>query len=160
MKFKEIYRFQADEHRHILDQPDTSSSVSTTFDMLGKRKRDLKVVSKPIPNIEPPVAASPETDESTQSIFRRHFEAIFEPLPEQTKSLDNVKDSDLDDISDARSEVSEWSGLSETSIQPPVIEVVNETILEEDSDAEFHRARQKAFMVRRFYTLPAHRSRN
>jgi len=115
--------------------------------MLGKRKRETQVVTKRKQEIgEQESNATPTRDSS--DIFRRHFEASFAPLPAQTVS-DGVDDSEEDvEFSERESEVSEWSGLSESDTDLPVVEVVDHAIGESGIDDEIHRARQKAFMVR------------
>lgn len=115
--------------------------------MLGKRKRETQVVSKRNQEIgEQESNATPTIDSS--DIFRRHFEASFAPLPEQRVS-EGVDDSKEDvEFSEQESGVSEWSGLSESDSDLPVVEVVDHAIAESGIDDEIHRARQKAFMVR------------
>lgn len=116
--------------------------------MLGKRKRDTQIVSKrkPEPNVE---ATQPGANIDAGDIFRRHFEATFAPLPE-SESDDEIEIAGVEDEgSDEASEVSDWSGLSQSEDDMPVVEVVDYATAQNGHDAdEFHRARQKAFMVR------------
>lgn len=115
--------------------------------MLGKRKRDTQVVAR-----RPDEADSSESQSSTNIdasvIFRNHFETTFAPLPEEDSDDNSGDQEDSDDSSGAESDVSVWSGLSEASEDVPVVEVVDHAIAENGIDHEFHRARQKAFMVR------------
>lgn len=113
--------------------------------MLGKRKRDTQVVSRS-KNGSNASSSPPLANIDAGDVFRRHFEAMFIPLPE-SKSEQTMESED--EQSDDASEVSEWSGLSESDNDLPIVEVVDYATVQngEDSD-EFHRARQKAFMVR------------
>jgi len=118
-----------------------------TIDMLGKRKRDTRIVSRR--NTEAEQYESNATlAVDSNDIFRRHFEATFTPLPESQPDQDTDGEKDDGDDSNAESEVSEWSGLSESGGDLPVVEVVNHAIAESGIDDEVHRARLKAFMVR------------
>lgn len=115
--------------------------------MLGKRKRDTRVVSKR-GNEEEKYESNATSTINVNDIFRRHFEASFAPLPEQESDQDVDEESDGEDGSDAESEVSHWSGLSESDHDIPVVEVVDHAVAENGDGDEFHRARLKAFMVR------------
>ncbi|KAK5942027.1 pre-rRNA processing and 40S ribosomal subunit assembly [Knufia obscura] len=115
--------------------------------MLGKRKRDTRVVSKR-GSEEEKYESNATSTMDVNDIFRRHFEASFAPLPEQESDQDIDEESDGEDGSDAESEVSDWSGLSESDHDIPVVEVVDHAVAENGDGDEFHRARLKAFMVR------------
>ncbi len=72
--------------------------------MLGKRKRRAPEIKSTIP-----VASSDSLIEDAESVFRRHFEAHFKPLPPVKKALKVVEDvveSEDEDITD-------WDGISE-----------------------------------------------
>lgn len=116
--------------------------------MLGKRKRDTRVVSKR-GNEEEKYESNATSTINVNDIFRRHFEASFAPLPEQESDQDVDEESDGEDGSDAESEVSHWSGLSESDHDIPVVEVVDHAVAENGDGDEFHRARLKAFMSSR-----------
>lgn len=118
--------------------------------MLGKRKRGTKVVSKRNNGAEVYTSEAYTTINSNHDIFRQHFEATFAPLPEQQEGEDTSEGSEVNLGSETESEVSEWSGLSESSKQLPVVEIVDYAITDGSGNDEFHRARQKAFMVRLF----------
>lgn len=123
--------------------------------MLGKRKRDTQVVSRIRNDAHNHQSQSSATTDASE-IFRKHFEATFAPLPEQNDDDNDVsKESDID-ASDAESEVSAWSGLSESSVHTPLVEVVDYTSIDNAAGDEFHRARQKAFMVRPFRLMTQH----
>lgn len=101
---------------------------------LGKRKRQTAEAVA----VEKERSQSPELD--AQEIFRRHFEAQFQPLPVAPKIAKQVEDVPEDESD----EESEWGGISE-----PVEESV-EVI--EYSDAQsgtttMSKEELKAFMV-------------
>jgi len=118
--------------------------------MLGKRKREITVAPRQIARTEKQTAAKDELVVD-QSIFRRHFESLFEPLHESrtvTTSLD--EDEKENEPSD---EESEWGGFSEADLGPEeenaTVEVVeHRTDTEVAEDAESQRLRYKTFMVR------------
>lgn len=118
--------------------------------MLGKRKRDTQIVSK-TKDVASADNTSPSVNSDAGDVFRRHFEAMFAPLPEPTP--EKVLESDQEE-SEGASEVSEWSGLSQFDNDLPVVEVVDYGTAQNEHDVdEFHRARQKAFMVRLSYLM-------
>lgn len=105
--------------------------------VLGKRKSR---------NTEPAIS-----EEEAQAIFRRHFEAQFKPLPEQSKPktavVDDVAATDSDE-----SDESEWGGISdeedEDDMSEPSVEVVDHTSsTTHDPTAAMSRRELKAFMV-------------
>lgn len=122
--------------------------------MLGKRKRDTQVVSRRKIHAEDHERTT-EPVTNTNDIFRQYFEAQFEPLPEQQESDSTAEEEnaseDGDIVSEVDSDTSEWSGISETINIEPVavveVKVIDHTVKPPDEDDEFHRARQKAFMV-------------
>ncbi|KAK5098738.1 pre-rRNA processing and 40S ribosomal subunit assembly [Lithohypha guttulata] len=116
--------------------------------MLGKRKRETQVVSRTRDEAESE-ASHQGASVNINDIFRKHFEATFSPLPEEDTCQGGDEDEDELDDSDAESEVSVWSGLSETRDDPLVVEVVDYAIAKHGDSNEFHRARQKAFMSSR-----------
>lgn len=114
--------------------------------MVGKRKRETAVVSRSIKTKE----ASPPPANDAQDIFRKYFEAQFEPIEadvpskrdaEQAESGDEHIDDDDDEISEPDSD---WDGVSESD-EDNVVEVV------EHKDASFDdlmdKKARKAFMV-------------
>lgn len=121
--------------------------------MLGKRKRDTQVVSKPkIAGKTHESAVIPPVN--TNDIFRQYFEAQFAPLPEQPAVGITEDDGDDSDVSGDESNGSEWSGISDTEERVTVVEVIDHVSNKADEDDEFHRARQKAFMVSNFQARP------
>ncbi|KAH8603161.1 hypothetical protein B0O99DRAFT_680118 [Bisporella sp. PMI_857] len=80
---------------------------------LGKRKRRI-----------PPAARNEEDDTAklhAQEVFRRHFEAHFQPIPEAKKVVGDIKK-----VSDDESEESEWGGISEDGDDVQVVEHTDE----------------------------------
>lgn len=131
--------------------------------MLGKRKRDTQVVSRrKVDAVESESTAKPITN--TNEIFRQYFEAQFAPLPEQQNSdissRDEHESEAEDSASEDGSETSEWSGISDATRSQPVavveVNVIDHSSKLPEEDDEFHRARQKAFMVRYTYNLSEH----
>jgi len=115
--------------------------------MLGKRKRHTQIVSRRSTEAEQYERNATSTV-APNDIFRRHFEATFTPLPESQPDQDADEEEADEDGSDPESEVSHWSGLSESGGDVPVVEVVDHAIAENGIADEVHRARLKAFMVR------------
>lgn len=121
--------------------------------MLGKRKRETQVVSKPrIAGESHEGAVTPPVN--TNDIFRQYFEAQFAPLPEQPAADVTNEEEDDSDVSGDESNASEWSGISDTEERITVVEVIDHVSNKADEDDEFHRARQKAFMVSAFHARP------
>ena len=130
--------------------------------MLGKRKRDTQIVPRRR-NSHNELFASTSANADAASILRHHFETTFAPLSDLAteQSSDELSDdtdnnSDSDQESDAATEVSDWSGLSGSDNEVPIVEVVDHTISlngADHADDEEYRARQKAFMVRLFNML-------
>ncbi|KAJ5785790.1 uncharacterized protein N7503_011002 [Penicillium pulvis] len=75
----------------------------------GKRKRDTAVVSRSTKTKE----ASPPPVDNAQDIFRKYFEAQFEPIEPPKPDADSVEDEaeiGEEELSDA--EGSDWDGIS------------------------------------------------
>jgi hypothetical protein len=132
------------------------TSNNTYFDMIGKRKRDTFVVSKSKKDKkdqareESPTA----TESSAQDIFRKFFEAQFEPLEAQKNGAtqdesDYGSSRDSEGLEDSGSE-SEWSGLDgeeEDDDENRPVEVVDYTAPSIKADALMDKRARKAFMV-------------
>jgi hypothetical protein len=125
--------------------------------MIGKRKRDTSVVSKSKKDKkdqareESPAA----TESSAQDIFRKFFEAQFEPLEAQKNGAtqdesDSGSGRDSEGLEDSGSE-SEWSGLDgkeeEEDDENRPVEVVDYTAPSIKADALMDKRARKAFMV-------------
>ncbi|KAF1983379.1 hypothetical protein K402DRAFT_361068 [Aulographum hederae CBS 113979] len=78
---------------------------------LGKRKREAVRVGRRALSEEHEGSDESESEADMQEIFRRHFEARFEPLPEQPKPTEE-EESDEDDDEEMVGKESEWEGLS------------------------------------------------
>ncbi|KAL2787324.1 hypothetical protein BJX66DRAFT_288242 [Aspergillus keveii] len=123
--------------------------------MIGKRKRDTSVVSKSKKDKkdqareESPTA----TESSAQDIFRKFFEAQFEPLEAQKNGAtqdesDYGSSRDSEGLEDSGSE-SEWSGLDgeeEDDDENRPVEVVDYTAPSIKADALMDKRARKAFM--------------
>ena len=109
--------------------------------MVGKRKRETVVVRR-IPH--EPVN---EADVPSSDLFRKYFEAIYEPLPESTKTTKAfLLEDGSDDSSDDAPEEASWAGLSDDELSSAVHIVDHGSELALDGDPgrgnEF-----KSFMV-------------
>lgn len=119
--------------------------------MVGKRKRDLTVISR--------ATSKPEDDDSTgqqpppdaQDLLRQYFEARFEPLEHlqptnrvSTDFNDFTDDSEEEEDSDASDEP-DWDGVSseESSEEPEVVDHSNSNITKDIPD----KVALKSFMV-------------
>ena len=131
--------------------------------MLGKRKREVTVARRQSTQneevAEGSVAATTPADE--QAVFRRHFESLFEPLPEsQTARPSSGEDDEVRQTPDETSdEGSDWEGLSETDFEldapDDAVEVVehrSDTAVAEDIESQ--RQQYKTFMVRSLSNSP------
>lgn len=109
--------------------------------MLGKRKRRT---AGPIENKRKESSEGSESSElDAQEIFRRHFEAQFEPLPEVAKPTISREESD--DGNEDKEE-GEWDGISEEEEEEGV-QIVHHTNAESRM-AAMSKEELKAFMVR------------
>ncbi|KUJ13068.1 uncharacterized protein LY89DRAFT_592510 [Mollisia scopiformis] len=85
---------------------------------LGKRKREVANLSNKSPRISSDEREETELD--AQEIFRRHFEAQFQPLPIIPKPKTVVEELD-----DEQDEQSDWDGISDGDEN--VVQVVEHT---------------------------------
>jgi hypothetical protein len=120
--------------------------------MLGKRKRDLMVVPrrKAHNQQEKKRSTSENTASAATDIFRRHFETLFEPLPESQIASASPEDPEVQ--SDLSDEASEWDGLSDAGSVPEqehsAVEVVEHGLDPGAAeDADLQRKQYKKFMV-------------
>ncbi|CAI7590544.1 hypothetical protein PCG10_002898 [Penicillium crustosum] len=94
--------------------------------MVVKRKRETTVVSKPKAKEDTP----PPVD-NAQDVFRRLFEAQFEPLdlPASTAKSTNSdeEENEDDDGSDLSGSEGDWDGMSDISDESNQVEVVEHT---------------------------------
>ncbi|KAJ6164430.1 hypothetical protein N7470_003102 [Penicillium chermesinum] len=114
--------------------------------MAGKRKRETTVASKPTDEKD----ASPEPSSNAQDVFRKYFEAQFEPLdiassrPDKSdsdKEEERGNESDMDESGD-----SDWDGLSEDEESEGQVEVVEHKDAQVISDAIMDKKARKAFL--------------
>ena len=121
---------------------------TTLEKMLGKRKREVAVVSR---ETKRSVSASPPSAPvDAQDLLRQYFESRFEPI-EQPKP---VKESESENSSAADTEDeegSDWSGISdgeEETAEPEVVDYTNSKFdkLNEDDD-DIEKIFRKEFMV-------------
>ena len=127
----------------------TSGNMS---DILGKRKR--KVTEVKVSRKRQAAESSSEESEGSdtdvaaldaQEIFRRHFEAQFEALPEVTKPVAEEGESEDDVEDDEEGEEEEWGGISENEDDGIVIVQHTST---GSSTAGMSKEELKAFMVK------------
>lgn len=123
--------------------------------MVGKRKRDTSVVSRATKteDEDPPTTA----DVSPHDVFRRYFEAQFQPLElpggpvaRNTEEGESAGDEDEDEDEGADEESdsgSEWSGISETKTGNNKVEVVEHKDSSTKADDITDKKARKAFMV-------------
>ena len=117
--------------------------------MVGKRKRETAVVSRSTKTKE----TSPSPANDAQDIFRKYFEAQFEPIEadvpskrdaEESDSGDGDKFEDDDYISEPDSD---WDGLSEESDEEHVVEVVEHKDASLGGNDLMDKKARMAFMV-------------
>ena len=117
------------------------------FTMVVKRKRETTVVSKPKAKEDSPPAV-----DNAQDVFRKLFEAQFEPLdlPAPTakaaKPSNSDEDEEDDDSDDSGSE-GDWDGMSDISDESNQVEVVEHTDARAAPADRMDKKAWKAFMV-------------
>lgn len=120
--------------------------VDSTFTMVVKRKRETTVVSKPQAKED-----SPPPVDNAQDVFRRLFEAQFEPLdlPAPTAKSTNSDEAgnEDDDDSDLSGSGGDWDGMSDISDESNQVEVVEHTDTYAAPEDRMDKKTWKAFMV-------------
>lgn len=117
--------------------------------MAGKRKREVTVSSRPAEKKE---TTPPKTDNS-QDIFRKYFEAQFQPLDlppsQQAGSTQANSDEEIeeDDSEIEQSVDSDWDGLSGDEEEGGAVEVVEHKDVQVASDEVMDKKARKAFLV-------------
>ncbi|KAF4764091.1 hypothetical protein N7455_010446 [Penicillium solitum] len=112
--------------------------------MVVKRKRETTVVSKPKAKED-----SPPPVDNAQDVFRRLFEAQFEPLdlPASTaKSTNSDEENEDDDDSDLSGSEGDWDGMSDISDESNQVEVVEHTDAYAAPEDRMDKKTWKAFM--------------
>lgn len=114
--------------------------------MVVKRKRETTVVSKPKAKED-----SPPPVDNAQDVFRRLFEAQFEPLdlPASTAKSTNSdeEENEDDDDSDLSGSEGDWDGMSDISDESNQVEVVEHTDAYAAPEDRMDKKTWKAFMV-------------
>ena len=115
--------------------------------MVVKRKRETIVVSKPEIKED-----SPPPVDNAQDVFRRLFEAQFEPLdlpaPTAKSTNSNEGENEEDDDSDLSGSEGDWGGMSDISDESNQVEVVEHTDVYAAPEDRMDKKTWKAFMVR------------
>ncbi|KAJ5958880.1 uncharacterized protein N7479_006030 [Penicillium vulpinum] len=114
--------------------------------MIVKRKRETTVASKPKTKED-----SPPPVDNAQDVFRRLFEAQFEPLdlPAPTAKSTNSneeEDEDEDDDSDMSGSEGDWDEMSDISDESNQVEVVEHTGAYMAPEDRMDKKTWKAFM--------------
>lgn len=117
--------------------------------MAGKRKRETAIVSRSTKTKE----TSPPPASDAQDIFRKYFEAQFEPIEDDVPSKRDAVESDsgdednFEDDDDISEPDSDWDGLSGESDEEHVVEVVEHKDASLGAKDLMDKKARKAFMV-------------
>jgi len=114
--------------------------------MPGKRKRDAAVVPRKAD--ETPEQAGFEIDETdTQDIFRKYFEATFEPLPERKPQPLSPSTDDEDDDEDDDGG-SEWDGIPGDDGDAMKVQIIEHRTVSDVKGETLDKSVSRRFMVR------------
>lgn len=121
--------------------------------MVGKRKRDAAVVSRTTKvdkEEERTTSQTATTDASAADVFRKFFEAQFQPLEvpggQVTRNDESdEEESEDEDFEEGSESGSDWDGLSGEEDEAPVEVVEHRDIKSQDL---MDKKARKAFMVR------------
>ncbi|KAK2793860.1 hypothetical protein FQN50_009967 [Emmonsiellopsis sp. PD_5] len=112
--------------------------------MLGKRKREVAVVTREIEKDD----NEQITPDEAQEILRRHFESRFAPLDVPKKPIvAAAEEEEEEDLSDVGSTGEEWDGLSDGDESEQSAEVVEHTTSWGTGMDIFDKQARKAFMT-------------
>jgi hypothetical protein len=118
--------------------------------MAGKRKRDTHVLSRSTRAKEDEATTTPATnDNSSIDIFRKFFEAQFQPLElpgGHIACVEESKDEHGTEVFEESDSGSEWTGISEANGDKEV-EVVEHRDSSAATEELMDRRARKAFMV-------------
>ncbi|KAB8232117.1 uncharacterized protein BDW43DRAFT_126177 [Aspergillus alliaceus] len=117
--------------------------------MVGKRKRDTNVVSR-FTTAEDETATPTTNDSSTRDIFRKFFEAQFQPLEVPDSHITRTnrsKEERSTDESEASESDSEWAGASEDADGDIKVEVVEHRDSSAIAEEPINKRARKAFMT-------------
>ncbi len=122
--------------------------------MPGKRKREVAVVPRQSSHRN---AQKPLTERASavdHDAFRKHFESVFEPLPESEDAAPSLDESEAEEEVEFEDEESDWEGLSESEpeLEPEqegvLVEVIqHQAAIKESDDVDLQRQQYKSFMV-------------
>lgn len=120
--------------------------------MVGKRKRDIVATSRSTKSKDATPPPADTLAENAQDVFRKYFEAQFEPLdlPNRPTNQPESHDDDEEDTQDEREgseSGSDWDGLSEASEDGNQVEVVEHKAIQTAPDDMMDKRARKAFMV-------------
>jgi hypothetical protein len=122
--------------------------------MIVKRKRDTSVVSRP----KKTEAPSPPPADNAQDIFRKYFEAQFEPIEaapaqpaEESESEEDDEDYNEEDDDENMGSEDGWDGVSEEDEDEHRVEVVEHKDANENEDELMQKQLRKAFLVRKLF---------
>ncbi|EAW24121.1 uncharacterized protein NFIA_036930 [Aspergillus fischeri NRRL 181] len=122
--------------------------------MIGKRKRDTAVVSRSFKTEDEEQTSTVPDTSSAHDLFRRFFEAQFEPLELPDGQINCGQESQKDEqgYNDGSESGSEWDGVSEEeeSNQVEVVEYQDRTTKEKEL---LDKKARKAFMTAKPPTL-------
>ncbi|CAI7645945.1 unnamed protein product [Penicillium pancosmium] len=117
--------------------------------MVVKRKRDTSVVSRSKKTEDP----SPPPADNAQDIFRKYFEAQFEPIEaaaaqpaEESESEDDDEDYDEEDDDENLGSEDGWDGVSDDDEEDHRVEVVEHKDANENEDELMQKQLRKAFL--------------
>ncbi|KAJ6021415.1 hypothetical protein N7540_006919 [Penicillium herquei] len=126
--------------------------------MPGTRSKDTSIVSRSKKSEE---TTAPPAD-NAQDIFRKYFEAQFQPLDLPSKSADDSDsnddadedDEDFEEDEDSNSENEDWDGVSDEDEDMPQVEVVEHKDAQMTDEMMDKKAR-KAFLSGKLPSLDA-----
>ena len=116
--------------------------------MLGKRKREVAVATRPSQPTPAGNATTTTLSDAEREIFRQYFESSFEPLPAAGRQAPPLIGDGEDASGDNSETESEWEGLSDPAEERATVEVIEHRVVENGGDdAEEQRQQYKLFMV-------------
>ncbi|KAJ1704939.1 hypothetical protein F9C07_2102545 [Aspergillus flavus] len=118
--------------------------------MIGKRKRDTHVVSRSTTSEEDEATTTTTNDSSSHDIFRKFFEAQFQPLEVPETHITCAQGSDDEhgtNESEESEPESEWNGVSEDGHEENKVEVVEHHDLSAVAKESMDKRARKAFMT-------------
>lgn len=124
--------------------------------MLGKRKRDITVIQRSLQSRSAPEERVSQPQSDAHEVFRRYFEAQFEPLAELALPQTFVnEEEDQQGQSDDESEESTWDGVSDADIASDAVQVIKHGLVAELDDATIDSTELKTFMVSHYTQIRA-----